>query len=85
MVRDGLTNIVSRLRECGFDPRKVGQDLWESRCPAHRSLDHALSITRNELNHVVLACRGTENCQHTAIVRRSASPTIISTPKPLIG
>jgi hypothetical protein len=69
MVRDGVANIVSRLREFGFDPRKVGQDVWESRCPAHRSLDHALSITRNEFNHVVLACRGIENCQHTAIVR----------------
>jgi hypothetical protein len=69
MVRDGLTNIVSRLQDRGLDPRKVGHSAWESRCPAHRSLDHALSITRNEFNHVVLACRGIENCQHTAIVR----------------
>jgi hypothetical protein len=69
MVRDGLTNIVSRLQDRGFDPRRVGGDAWESRCPAHRSVDHALSITRNEFNHVVFACRGIENCQHTAIVR----------------
>ena len=69
MVRDGVANIVSRLRECGFDPRKVGQDAWESRCPGHRSLDHALSITRNEFNHVVLNCRSAENCTHMKVVR----------------
>jgi hypothetical protein len=65
------THIAGRrgLRECGFDPRRVGHGAWESRCPARRSLDHALSITRKEFSHVVLACRGTENCQHTAIVR----------------
>ena len=59
MVRDGVANIVDRLQECGFDPRKVGHDSWEARCPAHRSMDHALSITRNEFNHVVLECRST--------------------------
>ena len=69
MVRDGVANIVSRLRECGFDPRKVGQDAWESRCPGHRSLDHALSITRNEFNHVVLNCRSAENCTHLKVIR----------------
>ena len=69
MVRDGVANIVSRLQECGFDPRKVGQDAWESRCPGHRSLDHALSITRNECNHVVLNCRSAENCTHLKVVR----------------
>ena len=69
MVRDGVANIVDRLRECGFEPRRVGQDVWESRCPAHRSIDHALFISRNEFNHLVLACRGTENCQHSAVVR----------------
>ncbi len=34
MVRDGVTNLVIRLQECGFDPRRVGPDSWESRCPA---------------------------------------------------
>jgi hypothetical protein len=57
------------LRERGYAPRKVGHDAWESRCPAHRSSDHALSITRNEFNQVVLECRSTENCQHIRIVR----------------
>ena len=69
MVRDGVANMVSRLQERGFDPRRVGHDAWESRCPGHRSLDHALCITRNEHNHVVLECRGAEKCQHTTIIR----------------
>ncbi len=69
MVRDGVANIVSRLRECGRALRKVGHDAWESRCPAHRSLDHALSITRNELNHVVLTCQSAENCTHLSVLR----------------
>jgi len=69
MVRDGVANVVYRLQERVFDPRRLGHDSWESRCPAHRSSDHALSITRNEFNHVVLECRSTQNCQHTAIIR----------------
>jgi hypothetical protein len=28
-----------RAVECGCQPRKVGNDAWEPRCPAHRSLD----------------------------------------------
>jgi hypothetical protein len=69
MVRDGVANLVSRLKERGYDPRKLDHDVWESRCPAHRSLDHALSITRNEFNHVVLTCRSAENCSHVSVIR----------------
>ena len=68
MERDGVANIVDRLRERGFDPRKVGHDSWEARCPVHRSADHALAITRNELNHVLLECRSTQNCQYSRII-----------------
>ena len=56
------------LRDGGFDPRKVGHDSWESRCPAHRSADHALSIARKELNHVELACRSTAKCPDFRII-----------------
>jgi hypothetical protein len=69
MARDAVANVVDQLRERGYAPRKVGHDAWESRCPAHRSSDYALSITRNEFNHVVLECRSTVNCQHTRIIR----------------
>jgi hypothetical protein len=68
MARDGVTNIVIRLQEHGFDPRRVGSDAWEARCPAHRSLDHALAISRNEFDHVVLECRSNLNCTHTRII-----------------
>jgi hypothetical protein len=58
MVCDGVANVVIRLQESGFDPRKVSPDL---RCPAHRSAECALSITRNEDNQVLLECRSTQN------------------------
>jgi hypothetical protein len=61
MVCDGVANVVNRLQESGFDPRKVGPDSWESRCQAQRGAERALSITRNEHNHVVLECRSTQN------------------------
>ena len=72
MARDGVANIVIRLQEHGFDPRRVGRDAWEARCPAHRSLDHALAITRIEFDHVVLECRSGLNCSHARIIGRSA-------------
>jgi hypothetical protein len=68
MARDGVANFVSRMHECKFDPRKVGPDAWESRCPAWRSADHALSITRNEHDQAVLECRSRHNCSHFRIL-----------------
>jgi hypothetical protein len=61
MVCDGVANVVIRLQESAYDPRKVGPDSWESRCPAQTSAEWALSITRNEHNHVLLECRSTQN------------------------
>ena len=69
MVRDGVANIVQALRERGFDPRRVGTDSWESRCPVHRSTDHALSISRDGSDHVVLECRSTQHCLFEQIIR----------------
>jgi hypothetical protein len=68
MVRDGVANLVDRLRERDLDPRRVGDDAWEARCPAHRSTDHALAITRNEFNQVVLECRSPSKCQYFQII-----------------
>ena len=84
-ARDGVANIVIRLQECGFDPRKVGDDSWESRCPAIEVRLHVLSITRNEHNHVELECRSIEKCQYIQIIRRSVLRTIMCTRKHLIG
>ena len=69
MVRDGVLNMVDRLRERGLDPRRIGGDAWEARCPAHRGAEHSLAICRNEFNHVVLTCQSVENCQHSRIIR----------------
>ena len=69
MARDVVVNVVTRLMDGGYDPRRVGDDAWESRCPVHRSLDHALAITRNELGHVVLECRSDHKCLHIQVVR----------------
>ena len=68
MVRDAVANVVERLRENGFEPRKVGSDSWEARCPAHRSADHALAITRDPFDQVVLECRSAHRCQHFPII-----------------
>jgi hypothetical protein len=68
MPRDCVANLVNRLQECGFDPRRVGDDAWEARCPVHRGTDHALAIGRNDLSHVVLECRSSHKCQYSRIV-----------------
>ena len=68
MVRDSVANLIDRLRDRGFDPRRVGHDLWEARCPLHRGMEHSLAISRNELDHVVLECRSTQNCPYIRII-----------------
>jgi hypothetical protein len=57
MARDGVANIVHRLRERGYDPHRVESDAWESRCPVHRGTEHALAITRDDQDRVVVRCR----------------------------
>jgi hypothetical protein len=69
MLQDPIVNVVYRLGECGFDPRRVGDNAWEARCPAHRCSERALSITRKDFNSVVLECRSNENCRHDSIIR----------------
>jgi hypothetical protein len=69
MVRDSVANFVESLQTCGFDPRRVGDDQWEARCPQHRGAEHALLITRNERGHVEFTCRGTLKCTDYRIVK----------------
>ncbi len=66
MACDGVANIVNRLRERGFDPRRVGSDAWESRCPVHRGSDYALAITRGDRARVLLDCRS-RRCRAASI------------------
>jgi hypothetical protein len=68
MVRDGVAIVVYALRKAGFAPRKVGPDVWQARCPAHKGVDLTLAVTRNEFNHVLLECKSTQNCQFLPII-----------------
>ena len=68
MARDGVANIVVKLEEHGFDPRRVGSHAWEARCPVHRSADRCIAITRNEFDHTVLECRSGPRCMHTRVL-----------------
>jgi hypothetical protein len=68
MARDSVANVLIALRERGFDPRRVGADLWESRCPAHRGTDYALAIKRTEQGQLALACRS-KDCPLHGILR----------------
>ena len=52
MAHDGVANFVNRLRECRFDPRRIGADTWESQgfSDTHNLLDR----TRGFVNALVL-------------------------------
>jgi hypothetical protein len=65
-----LANIVDRLRSSGFQPRKVGDDAWESRCPGHGASDLALFLSRGRDGKLVLQCRGEQNCSFSAILKK---------------
>lgn len=87
MAVDPVANIIECLHGRGFDPRRVGPDSWEARCPADRSMDHALAISRNEHNHVVLECRSPHKCTYSRIIAALALPNdrvYAETPRSLI-
>jgi hypothetical protein len=69
MPRDGVANLVCEFNRRGFPLRRVGPHSWQTRCPVHRNPDHSLAISRNELNHVILECRGTPSCDYMQIIR----------------
>ncbi len=68
MPRDCVANIVEELHRCGCNPLRVGHDSWEARCPVHRGTERSLAVGRNELNHVILECRSTQNCPYARII-----------------
>ncbi len=68
MVRDCVANIVDELHRCGCNPLRVGHDSWERRCPVHKGRERSLAVGRNELNHVILECRSSQNCQYARIL-----------------
>jgi hypothetical protein len=68
MARDAVANVVMKLSQRGFDPRRLGPDSWESRCPAHGGKEYAVAISLNEQDVVVLNCR-IKRCPASAILR----------------
>jgi hypothetical protein len=70
MASDAIANFVDRLRSSGFDPRKLGDGEWESRCPGHGGVEHALSIVKGQDGKLIIQCRGTENCSFSAILKK---------------
>ena len=67
MVCDGVANIVIRLQESGFDPRRSAPTRGSRAARPTEARKCALSITRDEHNHVLLECRSTQNCQNAQI------------------
>ena len=68
MARDCVANIVDELHRRGCNPLRVGHDSWEARCPVHKGTERSLAVGRNELNHVILECRSTQNCPYARII-----------------
>ncbi len=68
MARDGVANVVHKLRHAGLIRVQLGPDSWESRCPAHRGQEYAVAISLNEQDLVVLNCRS-KRCPASAILR----------------
>ncbi len=70
MPNDPLANMIERLRGRGWQPRKVGHDAWESKCPGHESRDHALALRRTADGKLDVKCRSVEQCSLSRIVKR---------------
>ena len=70
MAIDPLANIVDRLRSCGFQPRKVGDDAWELRCPGHGGNELALFLGRDRDGKLVLQCRSTQKCSFSSVLKK---------------
>lgn len=66
-MNDPVVNLLSRLASVRCDPRPVGHDSWESRCPAHGGTRHNLSITRGEDGRALVCCHHNPGCDVAAI------------------
>jgi hypothetical protein len=68
---------VDRLRDRGFDPRKVGPDSWDARCPVHRCIDHALAnLTRVVGKKVAASARWPKTVPMFAYELRRLAPQL---------
>ncbi len=67
MSHDPIEAVLAALERRGFDPRTVGADSWDSRCPAHDGERRNLSIKRGEDGRVLLHCNA-HDCDYGDIM-----------------
>ena len=56
MSHDPVADVIAKLESRGFDPRALGNDSWESRCPVHAGSRRNLSIKRGDDGRALLHC-----------------------------
>ena len=66
MENGSLDGMVERFRKAGWEPRQLGHNAWESRCPGRSSVEHALHFGRDRNGKLVMQCQSPENCTFTA-------------------
>ena len=76
MASDPLANLIDRLRGRGYQPRRVGRDVWEARCPGHGGKDHALEVGRGPDGKLQVTCRALRIAHYRASPRNSTSSSI---------
>jgi hypothetical protein len=69
-----LDLIVGKLRAAGCDPKNLGGDVWESRCPVHNGTRRNLSVTLGSNGAVLLHClhnddNGNASCPTPEVLR----------------
>lgn len=64
--------VLGRLGQRGFNPRSIGPDSWEGRCPAHDGSRHNLSIKTGDDGRCLIHCHHVDergvNCPTDAIL-----------------
>jgi putative DNA primase/helicase len=70
---DPARTLVEALERDGFDPRPIGPDSWESRCPSHKGSRRNLSIKRGDDGRALLHCQA-HGCKPEAIVEALGLP-----------
>lgn len=69
MHSDPLFNTVYRARQRGCDPCRIGEDVWEARCPVCRR-EHALVLERGSL----VTCRSPKKCRNDRVLEALRLP-----------
>jgi putative DNA primase/helicase len=68
IMDDPVTRVVEVLARDGYDPRKIGPDRYESRCPLHRGRRRNLSICQGDDGRVLIHCHHVDDNGHSCSV-----------------